>query len=104
MAKIKKNDEVIVITGKNKGKIGKVLKVEGDSLIVEGINMQTKHQRPNPKKGEQGAIVKRESSINSSNVNIYNPQTKKADGITFKILEDGKKVRCYKSTKEVIDL
>ena len=103
MLKIKRNDEVIVIAGKDKGKRGKVLKVLENKLLVSGINVVRKHQKPNPQKGAQGGIVDKESPIQASNVAIYNPQTQKADRVGFKFLEDGTKVRCFKSTSEVIE-
>lgn len=103
--KIKTNDMVIVITGRDKGRTGKVMKLlPGGSALVEGINMVKKAIRPNPQKNDQGGIVDRESRINVSNLAIYNPVTKKADRIGYKILEDGRKVRYYKSDKEVIDI
>jgi len=103
MLKIKRNDEVIVIAGKDKGKRGKVLKVLENKLLVSGINVVRKHQKPNPQKGAQGGIVDKESPIQVSNVAIYNPQTQKADRVGFRFLEDGTKVRCFKSTNEVIE-
>ncbi|PCJ29112.1 MAG: 50S ribosomal protein L24 [Moraxellaceae bacterium] len=102
MLKIKKDDEVIVITGKDKGKKGKVLKVLEEKLIVSGINIVKRHTKPNPNKGEQGGIVEKEAAIQVSNVAIYNPQTQKADRVGFKVQEDGNKVRYFKSTNEVI--
>lgn len=103
MLKIKRNDEVIVIAGRDKGKRGKVLKVLEGRLLVSGINVVKKHQKPNPQKGVQGGILEREAPIQVSNVAIFNPQTQKADRVGFKFLEDGKKVRCFKSTNEVIE-
>ena len=103
MLKIKRNDEVLVIAGRDKGKRGKVIKVLEGKLLVSGVNIIKKHQKPNPQKGQQGGIVEKEAPIQASNVAIFNPQTEKADRVGFKILEDGKKVRCYKSTNEVIE-
>ncbi len=104
MNKIKKGDEVIVLTGKDKGKRGQVLSVvSADKLLVEGINSVKKHQKPNPNKGIEGGIVQKQMPINISNVAIYNAQTEKADRVGFKILEDGKKVRFFKSNNEVLD-
>lgn len=105
--KIKKGDEIIVIAGKDKKRRGAVLcvltKVGGVArLIVEGVNTVKKHVKPNPNKGIEGGIVTKESSLDVSNVAIYNPVTKKADRIGFKTLEDGKKVRVFKSNSEVI--
>lgn len=103
MRKIKKNDDVIVIAGKDKGNRGNVLKVLGDRLLVSGINKAKKHQKPNPVKGETGGIVEMEMSIHASNVAIYNATAKKADRVGIKTLEDGRKVRVFKSSGEVID-
>jgi len=102
MLKIRKDDEVVVITGKDKGKKGKVLKVLDQKLIVSGINIVKRHTKPNPNKGVAGGIVEKEAAIQLSNVAIYNPQTEKADRVGFKVEEDGNKVRFYKSTNEVI--
>jgi large subunit ribosomal protein L24 len=105
MRKIKKDDMVIVIAGKDKGRSGKVINVLAkDRVLVEGINMQKKHVKPNPNKNEQGGILEREGGIHVSNVAIFNPTTKKADRVGFKILKDGKKVRCFKSNEEMIDV
>lgn len=105
MQKIKKDDMVIVITGKDKGRSGKVIrKLANDRVLVEGINMQKKHVKPNPNKQEQGGIQEREGSIHVSNVAIFNPTTKKADRVGFKVLKDGKKVRYFKSNDEMIDV
>lgn len=103
MLKIKRNDEVIVIAGRDKGKRGKVMKVLDGKLLVSGVNVVRKHMKPNPQKGVQGGILDKESPIQVSNVAIYNPQTQKADRVGFKFLTDGTKVRCFKSTNEVIE-
>jgi large subunit ribosomal protein L24 len=104
MRKIKREDDVIVLTGKDKGKRGKVARVLDDShVVVTGINIVKKHQKPNPQRNETGGIVEREAPIQVSNVAIFNAATNKADRVGFKILEDGRKVRVYKSTGEVID-
>ncbi len=102
-AKIRCNDEVIVITGKDKGKTGKVTKVfpREHKVLVEGINLKKKHQKPNPNLNIQGGIVDMEAPIDVSNVAIYNSATNKADKVGFRF-EDGKKVRFFKSTNEVI--
>lgn len=103
--KIKKDDIVIVITGRDKGRQGKVLKVLSNSrLLVEGINLVKKHVKPNPNKNEQGGILEHELSIHVSNVAIYNPVAKKADRVGIKTLEDRSKVRIFKSNGEVIDV
>ena len=105
MRKIKKGDEVIVIAGRDKGKIGEVLQVlDDDRMLVNDINIVKRHTKPNPMKGQQGGIIEMEAPINVSNVAIYTPQTKKADRIGFKSLQDGRKVRFYKSTGEVVDI
>ncbi len=104
MQKIKKGDDVIVTTGKDKGKRGTVLRVAGiDLLLVEGINKVKKHQSPNPAKGTAGGIVEMEKPIQISNVAIFNPATQKADRVGFKILEDKRKVRYFKSNGELLD-
>lgn len=105
MRKIKKGDEVIVLTGKDKGKRGKVKQVlENDRVIVEGINIVKKHQRPVPARGIPGGIIEKEMPIHISNVAIFNPMTGKADRVGFRFLEDGRKVRYFKSNNEVIDV
>ena len=106
MRKIKKGDEVIILTGKSKGARGKVLRVleKGCRVVVEGANMIKKHVKPNPNTDTKGGIVERESSLHISNVAIYNPVTKKADRVKFKTLDDGKKTRCFKSNNELIEI
>ncbi len=105
MRKIKKGDEVIVLVGKDRGKRGTVKQVlTNDRVIVEGVNLVKKHQKPNPARGIPGGIIEKELPIHVSNVAIYNPQTEKADRVGFRFLEDGRKVRYFKSTNEVIDL
>jgi large subunit ribosomal protein L24 len=100
MNKIRKGDEVVVLTGKDKGRRGVVLSVDGERLVVEGVNRVKKHTKPNPIKGLVGGIVDKEMSIHVSNVAIFNPTTQKADRIGFKTLEDNKKVRFFKSNGE----
>ena len=102
MRKIRKDDDVIVIAGKDKGNRGSVLKVSGDYVVVAGINKVKKHHKPNPLKGTQGGIVEMEKPLHISNIAIYNAATKKADRVGIKLLEDGRKVRIYKSSGEVI--
>ncbi len=102
MLKIKKNDDVIIITGKDKGNRGNVVRVLGDRLLVSGVNKVKKHQKPNPVKGLTGGIISQEMPIHASNVAIYNQATKKADRVGIKTLSDGKKVRVFKSNGEVI--
>lgn len=103
MRKIKKNDDVIVIAGKDKGNRGSVLRVLGEYLLVGGINKVKKHQKPNPVKGLTGGIVEKEMPIHISNVAVFNVGTKKGDRVGVKTLEDGRKVRVFKSNGEVID-
>ena len=104
MLKIKRDDEVIVIAGKDKGKLGKVLKVlYNDRVLVSGIQMIKKHQKPNPQLGVPGGIVEKEAPIQVSNVAIFNSATNKADRVGFKILEDNKKIRIFKSNGEAVD-
>lgn len=103
MKKIRKGDEVIVITGKDKGKRGTVLRVlVDDKVVVEGVNVVKKHQRPNPMRGVAGGIVEKTLPLQVSNVAIFNPATQKADRVGFKLLDDGKKVRVFKSNGEVV--
>lgn len=104
-SKIKKGDQIIVLAGKDKGKQGDVIKVlDNGKLIVENINMVKKHVKPNPNKGENGGILDKEMPIEASNVAIYNAATGKGDRIGFKILEDNRKVRVFKSNGEVVDV
>lgn len=103
MRKIKCNDEVIVITGKDKGKRGTVSRLIGDNkVIVSGINIVKRHTKPNPNAGQAGGIVEKEAAMDISNVAIFNPETSKADRVGF-LVEDGKKKRVFKSTNQVID-
>jgi len=103
MSKIKKGDNVVVLTGRDKGKRGDVTRVFTDHVLVAGVNQVKKHQRPNPMKGEQGGLVSKEMPIHVSNVAIWNPVTKKADRIGSKSLADGRKVRFFKSNGELIN-
>lgn len=102
-AKIRRNDTVIVISGKNKGQTGKVTAVltKENKVIVEGVNLVKKHVKPQPELNQPGGIIEKNAPIHISNVAIYNSATQKADKVGFRF-EDGKKVRFYKSTKEVI--
>ncbi|PLY16980.1 MAG: 50S ribosomal protein L24 [Sedimenticola sp.] len=103
--KIKKGDQVVVLTGKDKGKQGSVLQVlDGEKVIVENINIAKKHAKANPMKGEPGGILDKEMPIHISNVAIYNPTTGKADRVGMKTLDDGRKVRYFKSNGEVVDI
>ena len=104
MQKIKKGDEVIVLAGKDRGKQGVVLRLVGtEKALVEGVNMVKKNQKPNPNKGVTGGIVDKNMPIHISNLSLYNPVTKKADKVGFKFLEDGKKVRFFRSNNEIVD-
>jgi large subunit ribosomal protein L24 len=101
--KIKRDDEVIILAGKDKGKRGKVRKVLADNrVVVAGVNMMKKHTRPNPQMGVAGGIVEKEAPIQVSNVAIFNPATNQADRVGYKV-EEGAKVRIFKSTGEAID-
>ena len=104
MKRIKKGDQVIVITGKDKGRQGTVLKVADDSILIEAVNMVKKHTKANPMAGVEGGIVDMEMPLNISNVMLFNPMTNKGDRVGFKVLEDGKKVRYFKSNGEVVDV
>jgi len=103
MNKIRKGDDVIVIAGKDKGKRGTVLRMLEDKVLVEGANKVKKHQKPNPLKGTTGGIVEKEMPLDMSNVALFNPATKKADRVGIKELEDGRRVRFFKSNGEMID-
>lgn len=104
MQQFKKGDEVIVITGKDKGNRGSVLQImlEDQNVLVEGINKVKKHQKPNPNAGVPGGIIEKEMPLDISNIMHYNPVTKKGDRIGFKTLDDGRKVRIYRSNQEVV--
>ncbi|WP_239003248.1 50S ribosomal protein L24 [Dechloromonas sp. TW-R-39-2] len=104
MEKIRKGDEVVVITGKDKGKRGTVLRrVDEDHVLVEGVNRAKKHVKPNPVKGVAGGIVDKDMPIHLSNVALFNPATQKADRVGIKSLEDGRKVRVFKSNGELVN-
>ncbi len=104
MDRIRKGDEVIVTTGRSKGQRGHVLRVFGEKLLVENVNMVKKHQKPNPAMNQGGGIVEKESPIHRSNVALYNPGTGKGDRVSFKTLEDGRKVRIFNATGEAVDI
>lgn len=104
MNKIRKGDEVVVLTGKDRGRRGTVLRrVDAERLVVEGVNRVKKHVRPNPMKGLVGGIVEKEMPIHVSNVALFNAATQKGDRVGFKVLEDGRKVRFFKSSGELVD-
>ena len=103
MNKIRKGDQVIVLTGRDKGKRGTVtLRVDPDHIVVEGVNVVKKHVKPNPMKGTTGGVIDKTMPINQSNVAIFNAATGKADRVGIKVLEDGKKLRVFKSSGEEI--
>ena len=103
MNKIRKGDEVVVIAGRDKRRRGTVVKVLEGQVVVENINMVKRHTKPNPQRNVQGGIVEKEAAIDISNVALWNPVTKKADRIGVRTLADGRKVRFFKSNKEVVD-
>jgi large subunit ribosomal protein L24 len=104
MRRIRSGDEVIVIAGKDKGRRGKVLRMVGvQRVTIEGVNLVKRHTRPNPTRNQPGGIIEKEASVHVSNVMLYNPITEKGDRIGFKTLDDGRKVRYFKSNNEVVD-
>lgn len=104
MQKIRRNDEIVVITGKDKGRRGKVMQVlANDKVLVQGINRVKKHVKPNPTQGVQGGVIEKEMPLHNSNVMLVNSATGKADRVGFKLLEDGKKIRVFKSNGERVD-
>ena len=104
--RIRKGDEVIVLAGKNRGQRGSVLEVDAERgrVVVEGVNVVKRHTRPNPQKGTSGGIIESEQSVHVSNVALFNPITGKGDRIGIRTMEDGRKVRYFKSTSEVVDI
>jgi len=105
MRKIKKGDQIVVLSGKDKGKQGEVIRVlDDEKVVVQNINIVKKHTKANPMKGEPGGILDKEMPMHISNVAIYNPASGKADRVGIKILEDGRKVRYFKSNGEVVDI
>ena len=104
MKRIKKGDQVIVITGKDKGRQGTVLTVGDDKILIESVNMVKKHAKANPMAGVEGGIIDKEMPMAISNVMLFNPMTNKGDRVGFKTLEDGRKVRYFKSNDEVVDV
>ena len=105
MNKIRKGDDVVVTTGRDKGRRGTVLRiVDASHVLVEGANRVKKHQSPNPMKGITGGIVEKEMPLHLSNVALYNPQTKKGDRVGIRVMEDGRRARYFKSNGEVVDV
>jgi large subunit ribosomal protein L24 len=104
MKRIRKGDDVVVLSGRDKGKRGTVLRrVDAEHVVVEGVNRVKKHQRPNPMKGETGGIVDKDLPIHVSNIALYNPATQKPDRAGVKTLEDGRKVRVFKGNGEQVE-
>lgn len=104
MNRLKKGDEVIVITGKDKGKRGNVVRVlPNGKVVVDNVNMVKRHTKPNPARNAPGGIIEKEMPVDASNVMLFNPVTQKGDRVGFKMLEDGRKVRFFKSNNEVVD-
>ena len=101
--RIKKGDQVIVIAGKDKGKKGDVVRVEGDRVVVSNVNIIKRHTKPNPQAGQPGGVIEREASIHISNVMLFNPASGKGERIGIKELEDGRKLRVFRSSGEAVD-
>ena len=101
--RIKKGDQVVVNTGKDKGKQGEVVRVDGDRVVVANVNIVKRHTKPNPQAGVAGGVVEREASIHISNVNVLNPASGKGECVGFKVLEDGRKLRVFRSSGEALD-
>lgn len=105
MNRIRKGDQIVVISGKDKGRQGTVLNIsDDDRVLVEAVNMAKKHTKPNPMQGVEGGIVEKEMPLHISNIMLFNPMTNKGDRVGFKVLEDGRKVRYFKSNGEVVDV
>lgn len=103
MKRIRKGDEVVVITGKNKGQRGEVMRVAGDRVIVSNVNLVKRHTKPNPQANQPGGIIEREAAIHISNVQVFNPGTGKGDRVGVKMLEDGRRLRVFRSSQEAVD-
>ena len=105
MHRIRKGDDVVVIAGRDKGKRGNVLRIMPDGrIVVADVNMVKRHTKPNPNRGISGGIIEKEMPLDPSNVMLFNPQTSKGDRIGYRTLDDGRKVRYFKSTNEVVDI
>ena len=102
MNRIRKGDQVVVITGKDKGKRGEVVRVAGDKVVVSNINIVKRHTKPNPQAGQPGGVIEREAPIHISNVMLFNPATGKGERVAFKVLEDGRKLRVFRSSGEAV--
>ena len=103
MNRIKKGDQVIVTAGKDKGKKGEVVRMLGEKVVVSNINVVKRHTKPNPQAGQPGGVVEREAPIHISNVMLFNPATGKGERVGFKVLEDGRKLRVFRSSGEAVD-
>ena len=103
MNRIRKGDQVIVTTGKDKGKKGEVVRVLGEKVVVSNVNVVKRHTKPNPQAGQPGGVVEREAPIHISNVMLFNPATGKGERVGFKVLEDGRKLRVFRSSGEAVD-
>jgi large subunit ribosomal protein L24 len=103
MNRIKKGDQVVVIAGKDKGKRGDVVRVAGDKIVVSNINVIKRHTKPNPQAGQPGGVIEREAPIHISNVMLFNPASGKGDRVGIKVLEDGRKLRVFRSSGEAVD-
>jgi large subunit ribosomal protein L24 len=103
MKRIRKGDQVIVITGKYKGQKGNVLRMREDRVVVENVNLVKRHTKPNPQANKPGGIIEREASIHASNVMLFNPASGKGERVGYKTLDDGRKVRVFRSSGEVVD-
>lgn len=101
--RIKKGDQVVVNAGKDKGKQGEVVRVDGDRVVVANVNIVKRHTKPNPQAGVAGGVVEREAPIHISNVNVLNPASGKGERVGFKVLEDGRKLRVFRSSGEALD-
>jgi len=101
--RIKKGDQVVVNAGKDKGKQGEVVRVDGDRVVVANVNIVKRHTKPNPQAGVAGGVVEREASIHISTVNVLNPASGKGERVGFKVLEDGRKLRVFRSSGEALD-
>jgi large subunit ribosomal protein L24 len=102
MNRIRKGDQVVVIAGKDKGKKGDVIRVAGDKIVVSNINIIKRHTKPNPQAGQPGGVIEREAPIHISNVMLFNPASGKGERVAFKTLEDGRKLRVFRSSGEAI--
>ena len=103
MKRIRKGDEVFVITGKSKGQRGEVLRLAGDYVVVSNINLIKRHTKPNPQANQPGGIIEREAPIHISNVQLFNPVTGKGERVGVKTLEDGRRIRVFRSSHEAVD-